>query len=411
VRRAAADAVGKLKVRPAAAELVLLARDADAGVRRTSLESLRLLGDRRAVPPAVAALADPETRLTGLRCLADLGGPEQADAVVDLARRDPSAEVLPLVLRMLSDWAVRRPELERAVADLQGTSGILARWRVTGPVSADAALLEGQGARGQTRIGAGTEARIALGKGGDGTGWLASTELAVPERTPVQFLGAGSVGLRVWLNGRPVYRRDGIRPFRPDTERFEAVLASGTNRVVVWAEAKDGAVFHLRFRRKGTTAEHERLAETALTRPGDVARGRKVFFDVARSQCLKCHRVGDQGERIGPELTGVGSRFPRIHLIESILQPSRTIAPGYQTLVVTLKDGRVLTGVRTAETDATLTLGDNQGKQHVLRKADIEEQVPQATSIMPEGLEKPLTVDEFVDLIAFLASLKADRPR
>ncbi len=48
----------------------------------------------------------------------------------------------------------------------------------------------------------------------------------------------------------------------------------------------------------------------------------------------------------------------------------------------------------------------------MLRKADIDEQQPQPVSVMPEGLEKPLTADEFVDLIAFLASLRdSRRPR
>ena len=102
-------------------------------------------------------------------------------------------------------------------------------------------------------------------------------------------------------------------------------------------------------------------------------------------------------------------RFPRIHLIESVLQPSRTIAPGYQTFAVTLKGGRVLTGVRIAEADDTLTFADNQGNKHLLRKSSIEDQQPQPVSVMPEGLEKPLNVDEFVDLIAFLSSLKGNR--
>src|SRR5262249_52992248 len=162
---------------------------------------------------------------------------------------------------------------------------------------------------------------------------------------------------------------------------------------------------------KSSKAEHERLTQAALARPGNAERGRKVFLDVKRSQCLLCHRLGDQGERIGPELTGVGSRFARVHLIGSILEPSRAVAPGYQTMVVTLKDGRVLTGVKAAETVEALTLGDSQGKRHVLARSEIDQERPHALSTMPEGLERALSVDEFVDLIAFLASQKADRPR
>jgi hypothetical protein len=58
------------------------------------------------------------------------------------------------------------------------------------------------------------------------------------------------------------------------------------------------------------------LTQSALTRAGDRERGRKLFFDVDKSLCLRCHRLGDQGERMGPELTGVGSRFSRIYVLE-----------------------------------------------------------------------------------------------
>src|SRR4029077_19745351 len=87
-------------------------------------------------------LSDETTRHAALDCIADLGGPAQAKAVVDLARRDPSAEVLPLVLRMLTDWSgqpgTNQTELDEAVASLQGASGVLARWQVAGPLSAQA---------------------------------------------------------------------------------------------------------------------------------------------------------------------------------------------------------------------------------------------------------------------------------
>jgi putative heme-binding domain-containing protein len=431
VRRAAAAAAGRLNVRAAGPSLLNLARDADAGVRRLSLESLRLLKEPRVVALAVAALADPETQGAALRCLADLGGPDQANAVLDLARRDPSTEVLSLVVGMVTEWAKQaaawRLEADRAVADLQGSAGILARWSTAGPLpAATAARLaerlasvprapESTELHWQTVVGTGTDARLRLGvpKADEaGAAWLTYTEVSLPEPTSVQFLTASNAGLRVWLNGRLAYQRDEARAFRPDSERFEAILEKGPNRILVHAVAtKEAVEFHLRFRRKGSNAEHERLTQAALTRPGNAARGRKLFFDADKSQCVKCHRVGDQGERIGPELTGVGHRFSRIHLIESILQPSRTVLPGYQAVVVVLKDGRLLTGVRVAETGDTLTLADSQGKKYPLAKSDIEEQRPQPLSVMPEGLEKPLSVDEFVDLIAFLVSQKDDRTR
>ena len=128
-----------------------------------------------------------------------------------------------------------------------------------------------------------------------------------------------------------------------------------------------------------------------------------------KSQCLKCHRLGEQGERIGPELTGVGGRFSRIYIVESILEPSRTIAPSFTTWLLVLKNGKTLTGVKVAETERTLTLADNQGQKHVVTKTDVEQQQPSSVSTMPEGFEKRFTQDEFVDLIAFLMSQKEGR--
>jgi len=167
--------------------------------------------------------------------------------------------------------------------------------------------------------------------------------------------------------------------------------------------------FHLRFRRKDLSVVHEQLTQAALIRPGDPKRDSQIFFDVEKSQCLKCHRLGDQGERIGPELTGVGSRFSRIYLIESILEPSRTIAPSFETVVITLKNGQALSGIKVTESETQLTFADNQGQKHVLSKPNIEEQRPSPLSTMPEGLEKRLTEKDFIDLIAFLASQKEKR--
>jgi putative membrane-bound dehydrogenase-like protein len=433
VRRAAAEAAGKLAVKPAADRLLQLARDRDTAVRRASLEALRRLREPRSVPLAVAALGDQETELAALDCLGDLGGREQAGAVVDLARRHPAAEVLTRVVRMLTRWAEQaklpetRGKLAEQVAAVQGASGALLRWRIRGPVSPALApqVLEQVGspraassrtdeaAQGWHTVLAGdTESPLQLGSGkaADGAAWFAYTDVLVPATTTVQFLAAGSGTLRVWLNGRPVYRRQRAAPFVLDSDRFPATLARGRNRILVQlASAKNPVSWHLRFRPVSSRAEHERLTQAALGRPGDAVRGRAVFFNREKSQCLKCHRLGAQGERIGPDLTGAGGRFSRVYLIESILEPSRTIAPSYQTVLVVLKNGRQLMGVKVAEGDKTLILADREGKTHELAKADVEEQRPQSQSTMPDGLEKRLTEQEFIDLIAFLAAEKGKR--
>jgi putative membrane-bound dehydrogenase-like protein len=426
VRRAAAGAAGRLAARQATEPLLKLVTDTDPAVRRASLGALYVLREPRAVPLAVAALRDREVEIEALRCLAVVGGPEHAGPVTELAKRDPSGEVVTTAVQVLSTWqdetrpaTAKWKELDRAVAEVQGISGILVRWNVRSPLPAPIAprIIERVVSVGflddlrerATYFATGAESQLELVSKDppENARWLAYTDVAVAEATAVEFLASSRGSLQVWLNGRLLYRRDQARSFQLDSDRFAGTLAKGANRLLVEVGNSAGtAKFHLHFRRKSARADHERLTQAALTRKGNPERGRQLFFAVDKSQCLKCHRLGDQGEHIGPDLTGVGSRFARIYLVESILEPSRTIAPSFGTLVIALKNGQVRTGVKVAETETTLTLADNQGQKHVLAKADIEEQRTSPISTMPEGLEKRFTEDEFIDLIAFLVSQK-----
>jgi putative membrane-bound dehydrogenase-like protein len=158
--------------------------------------------------------------------------------------------------------------------------------------------------------------------------------------------------------------------------------------------------------RQSASERHKRLLPLALAEGGNPARGREVYLNAEKAGCIKCHRLGDQGGKIGPELTGAGRRFSKVYMIESILEPSRAIAPAFRNLSVRLKDGQELTGVIVTETESVLTLGDAQGQSHTLKKDQIEEVQILELSIMPEGLENGLTDAEFADLVAFLAEQK-----
>jgi len=427
VRQAVARASGVFTVKAAVPALLVWAGAPDPGLRRVSLDGLRLLKEARAVPLASKALSDPDTQAAALRLLEELGGVEQIDPVFVAAKANPTAEVMPLACRMLSAWAEQTPSQRRDVkhklAELQGISGTLVRWTATGPVSAAAASAliqqlaplptdagDAAGKSWYIRFGTGPEARVDSFEGAKGAGvsiWLAHTDFRLTESATVQFLGSASGSLRVWLDGRPVYQREQTKRFAVDSDRFDATLSAGPHRLLVQVTAAaTTAEFHMRFRRKSSKMEHEQLTQAALNRPGNAQRGRQLFNNVAKSSCLKCHRLKDQGERIGPELTGIGNRFGRIHIIESILEPSRWIAPGYETLVVELADGRILSGTRISESADTLTLGDKDGKQHVLPRKQIESRRPHPASTMPDGLERQFTTQEFVDLVAFLVELK-----
>jgi putative membrane-bound dehydrogenase-like protein len=431
VRRAAAAAVSTLGVRSAVEPLLELTKDPDAGVRRASFDALRQLREPRGVPLALAALSDQETEVPALRCIGELGGPGQIRDVVDHARRHPSRGILPLAMQVLADWGGRpgqllaqKQELNSSLAELQGASGVLLYWWVAGPMPLDATVplvrrltLPGRvpealpefTSEWQVKLAASTESPVRLERGKDSKGttvWLAVTDLNVPAETAGQFLVFGDGKQRIWLNGHLIDERDGAPAAGPTTRQIDATLKEGANRLLVELASSRSAEFRISFRRRSSSAERERLMQAALTSSGDPARGRKLFFDTEKSQCLKCHRIGEQGERIGPDLTGVGGRFSRIFIVESIVEPGRTIAPSFATVLVALKDGRVFSGVRAAETDLTLTLADQQGQKHDLAKSSIEEGRPQPQSTMPDGLEKRFTTAEFIDLIEFLTNQK-----
>jgi putative heme-binding domain-containing protein len=432
VRRAAAAAAGALGVKSSVDRLLALARDKDLTVRSASLDSLRQLEERRVVPLAVEALADRTTQLSALACLAELGGPGQSAALIDLAKRSPSAELLPLALQALTRWShdqahtqAQPANLDRAVAEVQAVTGLLVRWELSPPMSAMAAasiitrngtpdrlfVMPATDIRGAwtTVFASGADTRVQFTSDAEtkpDSVRLAYTDLLLSDPATVQFLASCSGTFHVWSDGKPLYDRSVVHAFRPDSDRFEAVLAKGHHRIFieVGLAANQRAEFHLRFRKKSSTVERERLAQTALTSAGDPDRGRKLFEDIEKSQCLKCHRLGDKGERIGPELTGIGGRYARIAIIESILEPSRAIAPSYDSLIVAITDGRVLTGVKADETPSTLTIADREGKKHEIPKSDINTMHRQPQSTMPDGLEQRLTADEFVDLVSFLFS-------
>jgi putative heme-binding domain-containing protein len=428
VRQAAAEAAGLLDVNDAADKLLALtSRDASETVR-SALTSLRQLKDARALGPAVAALQNGQTQLAAIRYVRAFGSPELVEPTIEIAATNPSMEFQREVVETFGVWLKKFPdsadEVEHALAQVQGRSGQPLLWRTTGPMTESAAkgsreqLLQSQASlhRGltsgktDTQTANATDASIQFMSGGGADAksvWLAWSVIDVPEQTEIEILTSATGNLSVWLDKERVYARAKPETFRPDSDRFSTLLAAGTRLIVV--EVGPGgkaARFHLRFRRRSSKVEHERLSQFALQSRGNPSRGREVFEDIKKSSCLQCHRLGGKGGNIGPDLAGIGRRFSRIHLIESLLEPNRTVAPSYATIAVVLNSGRVLTGVRISEDTEKLLLGDNQGKTHEIPKADIDEMSTQKLSTMPEGLEKKLTDREFVDLLAFLESQK-----
>lgn len=154
--------------------------------------------------------------------------------------------------------------------------------------------------------------------------------------------------------------------------------------------------------RELTKEEVLALAEV-VRQTGDPVHGEEVFRR-AELNCFKCHAVNKAGGQIGPELTAVGVSSPVDYVINSLLYPSQAIKEAWQTKVILTADGLVVQGIEVAEDDEKLTLRDANGKiiEIPIDDIDFEEK---GKSLMPSGLTKYLTDQEFVDLVAYLKAL------
>lgn len=176
------------------------------------------------------------------------------------------------------------------------------------------------------------------------------------------------------------------------------VIEAATRKKNADVTERLGRYLATRAKKDPTTAFREAVAG------GDSARGRKTFFEKVEVSCVRCHRVGDTGGEVGPNLSKIGDK-QRPYLLEAIADPNRAIAQGFETIVVITDEGKSLSGIVKAQDDTTITLIDADAKLHVLEKDSIDEQVPGRSS-MPEDLVKQLTPREMRDLVEYLSTLK-----
>ena len=138
----------------------------------------------------------------------------------------------------------------------------------------------------------------------------------------------------------------------------------------------------------------------ALKQKGDPARGLVVF----QKACLACHKRGKTGiSDLGPDLATV-TDHPGEKLLANILDPNLDIQPGYHAYNCELKNGDQLFGLIAGETASGITFKQLDGKARNLLRTDIKSLVSANVSLMPEGLEAAITVEEMTNLIAFLKS-------
>jgi putative heme-binding domain-containing protein len=146
------------------------------------------------------------------------------------------------------------------------------------------------------------------------------------------------------------------------------------------------------------------LAQAAV-KQGDPVAGRAVY-ESGRGACLACHKIGDKGNELGPNLTKIGGIRAERELVESILFPSYNIARDYDLNSFQLTDGTSVLGLIQARSAEGVTVKEASGQSRLLPNEAIASSTQLTTSLMPAGLDGMLSEKELVDLVAYLRSLR-----
>ncbi len=215
----------------------------------------------------------------------------------------------------------------------------------------------------------------------------------------------GSIAMDESRDGQ--VRADAVVGLAQDTERNRDLLTE-------LKDAKDASTRH-----EAVRALRESVVASATDKPafddtnawldllmanGDPERGWRRFFGPGSGRCANCHVYQERGAASGPELTQVANRLDRRRLIESILQPSREVAPRYVATMIETDDGRAFTGLSLGadSNGETEQFVGTDGQRFVLDIDKIQYRALSLQSIMPSDLHKVLSVDDLRDLLALL---------
>ena len=150
------------------------------------------------------------------------------------------------------------------------------------------------------------------------------------------------------------------------------------------------------------------LGRTSLPAPtgGDSARGRALFS--GGGQCTTCHRVGNAGARVGPDLSNVGMRLAPVDLLASLVRPDERVPQEYWYVRLVTGDGRTITGRRLNEDSYSVQLIDSQDRLQAVIKDELKDYELIRKSAMP-SYEGKMTQEQLSDLVAYLASLRGNQ--
>jgi putative heme-binding domain-containing protein len=451
VRRAAVVALGKMGSGVEVEGILPLLDDKDATVRIAAIQSLGTLKAKAAVPALIQASGNDATQFDAILALAQMPDKRALTAYLtglgsknqDLRKASAQAiaavreEVLPDLEQLVKRNEVRAEVLPELRGIYQSFVPVL-DWKLIGPFPEGKAHPPETELKFDTRYqGAGKEVAWRPDQKGDAKNHgkvnldsrfapnvdvvaYGYAEIESAAARDAELLIGSDDTMTIWLNGKKVFEFGGNRGWQYDSDKAKVRLEKGKNALLIkcgnrggpweYSVALSGDAEKYAFL-KGGAQKYDLEAFRAFARKnaGDAERGKKLFNDVKGLACVKCHAVGGEGGKVGPDLAGIALKYKREDLMTSVLEPSKVIAQGYETIVITTKKGQTITGVFKGETADAINVMDKEGKALAVPKKDVDERAFSPISTMPNGLNEGMTLQDFADVIAYLEARREEK--
>ncbi len=451
VRVAAAGTLGKLGDAAAAPLLLPLLEDKDAKAQTAAIQALGLLKSKAALPGLLKLAAIEATQFEAITALAKMPDVQALPAYLtglgsknaDLRKAAREAilaireEAVPTLEKLVKGNEVRS-DLLPELRSIYSTHSPILEWQLIGPFPKDdkahppekeidfAATYKGvdkdvkwRKVTGDAKNHGKVDLLKLLTPNTDVVAY-AYAEIESAGAREVHLLAGSDDTITLWLNGVRVHSYQNNRGWKHDSDKVKASLRKGKNTLLVaCGNAGGGWEFSVAI-----PGENEKYAflkgggkkfnlddYRAFVRQnaGDAARGQKLFVDVKGLACVKCHAVAGQGGLVGPDLAGIALKYKREDLMTSVLEPSKVIAQGYETIIIATTSGKVMTGVFKGETGDAIDFMDAEGKRHSIPKKNIDERGFSPVSLMPNGLNEGMTLQDFADVIAYLEARREEK--
>jgi putative membrane-bound dehydrogenase-like protein len=218
-----------------------------------------------------------------------------------------------------------------------------------------------------------------------------------------------------WKSYPPEVRAEAVNLLAGRKEWAKQLLAAVGDKRVERTDLQNNAILRIRaLKDKGLNADIEKVWGVVRDTPAELnalidkmrvqidegrpsfAKGQKVF----ENTCAKCHKFEGKGQEVGPNLDGAGRDIE--YLLINVLDPNRVVGAPYLQRLVTLKNGRVESGLLAAEDDNSVTLKGENDALKVIPRKDIDDITVSQKSVMPEGLTSGMKPGEFRDLVRFV---------